>query len=233
MKSTNVSATCYPVYVVEFPVENSVCPCASRMLERCTPHARDLHSLNNVKQAAPRGPTISATCTNPPDERESGHRKARFAWKPFLCSCCTKRASIWRWGTGNRRVRRVGWGHRAAEPPLDVRSSRAFALRRPNDTKPVFPARFKRVKVAKRCWRRTTSQATRFASAEGRLSRFRHKNRVAATGVAAYNTPQMNSVSGRGEIPHWRLPEGVRVKPEVRDLGRRSVHALTSARLIR
>lgn len=154
MKSTNVSATCYPVYVVEFPVENSVCPCASRMLERCTPHARDLHSLNNVKQAAPRGPPISVTCTNPPDEREGGHRKARFAWKPFLCSCCTKRASIWRWGTGNRRVRRVGWGHRAAEPPLDVRSSRAFALRRPNDTKPVFPARFKRVKVAKRCWRR-------------------------------------------------------------------------------
>ena len=59
------------------------------------------------------------------------------------------------------------------------------------------------------------------------------KTWVAATGVAAYNTPQMNSVSGRGEIPHWRLPEGVRVKLEVRDLGRRSVHALTSARLIR
>ncbi len=68
--------------------------------------------------------------------------------------------------------------------------------------------------------------------ARSRRRRF-HKTWVAATGVAAYNTPQMNSVSGRGEIPHWRLPEGVRVKPEVRDLGRRSVHALTSARLIR
>lgn len=99
-KSTNVSATCNPVYVVERPFGSSSWSraCQARGI---SPHAdRSLHSLNNVVHAGECKAAISAMCTKPADDggKRAGFQRLRpetcqksHEKAPFLCSNCTEK----------------------------------------------------------------------------------------------------------------------------------------------
>ena len=145
-KSTNVNATCNPVYVVEHPFGSSSWSraCQARGI---SPHAdRSLHSLNNVVHAGECKAAISAMCTKPadgggkragfqrlrPETCQKSHEKALF-----LCSNCTEKevggCDTWVGGI-------------VPQSRLGVFIAMVSAFRHPKDTRYVFPARFAQVK---------------------------------------------------------------------------------------